>query len=176
MVTRLQNPYLLGHMLRCGWSSDWCQCHSLLPRSPRSSPLKTCAPWMKSLAKRYNSHLRIYIVWKALKRKRRNSKSYRQIPIQPTNTSWMIRLLFLCFFLAVYVVFLPSNVKFTTPRGTRGGGEGVSWNPSPEFLICCRISKRFCLQWRAFDPLSKMRYILWVVALLEAAILDFTKN
>ena len=41
-------------------------------------------------------------------------------------------------------------------------------DPSPlEFLICCSISKRFCLQWKAFDLLYKMRYILWVVALLE---------
>ena len=30
------------------------------------------------------------------------------------------------------------------------------------------------LQWKAFDLLSKMRYILWVVALLEAC--DVTKN
>ena len=44
-----------------------------------------------------------------------------------------------------------------------GGG-----NPSSEFLICCRISKRFYLQWKVFDLLNKMRYILWVVALLEA--------
>ena len=25
------------------------------------------------------------------------------------------------------------------------GGEGAGWYPSPEFLICCSISKRFCL-------------------------------
>ena len=30
------------------------------------------------------------------------------------------------------------------------------------------MSKQFFLQWKAFDPLNKMRYILWVVALLEA--------
>ena len=67
----------------------------------------------------------------------------------------------------------------TPHRGTRGGG----WNPSPEFLICCSISKRFYLKWKVFHLLNKMRYILWVVALLEAcvvailaAILDFTKN
>ena len=47
-------------------------------------------------------------------------------------------------------------------------GEGGGWNPSPEFLICCSISKRFYLQWNAFDLLNKMRYILWVVTLLEA--------
>ena len=39
---------------------------------------------------------------------------------------------------------------------------------SPEFLICCSIWKRFYLQWEAFDLLYKTRYILWVVALLEA--------
>ena len=51
-------------------------------------------------------------------------------------------------------------------RGTRGGMDG--WNPSPESLMCCSISKRFYLQWKAFDLLNKMRYILRVVALLEA--------
>ena len=35
-----------------------------------------------------------------------------------------------------------------------------------QFLICCSISKRFYLLWKAFDLLYKMRYILWVVALL----------
>ena len=30
------------------------------------------------------------------------------------------------------------------------------WNPSPEFLLSCSISKRFCLQWKAFDLLNKM--------------------
>ena len=61
----------------------------------------------------------------------------------------------------------------------RRGGVGAvdAWNPSPEFLICCSILKRFCRQCKAFDLLNKMRYILWVVALLVAilaAILDFT--
>ena len=36
------------------------------------------------------------------------------------------------------------------------------------FLICCYISKRFCLKWKAFDLLYKMKYILWVVEFLEA--------
>ena len=48
------------------------------------------------------------------------------------------------------------------------------WNPSPEFLICCSISKRFCLHWKAFALLNKMRYILLMVALLEAC--DVIKN
>ena len=43
-----------------------------------------------------------------------------------------------------------------------------------EFLICCSISKRFYLQWEAFGLVNKMRYILWVVALLEAC--DVTNN
>ena len=44
-------------------------------------------------------------------------------------------------------------------------------------LICCIISKRSCLhidQWKAFDVLNKMWYILWVVTLLEAC--DVTNN
>ena len=41
-------------------------------------------------------------------------------------------------------------------------------------MIYCRILKRFCLQWKAFDFLNKMRYIFWVLALLEAC--DITNN
>ena len=52
--------------------------------------------------------------------------------------------------------------------------EGGGWNPSPEFLICYSILKRFYLQWKAFDLLNKMRYILGVEALLEAR--DVTNN
>ena len=79
---------------------------------------------MKSLAKRYNSHLRIYIFLKALTRKRRNSKSYRQSPIQPTNTSWMIRLLlFICFFLSGIRGVLTIGRKIhPNPPLVRGGG------------------------------------------------------
>ena len=50
------------------------------------------------------------------------------------------------------------------------GGDG----PPLEFLICCSISKRFCFQWKAFGLLYKVRYILWVVALLEVC--DVTKH
>ena len=46
--------------------------------------------------------------------------------------------------------------------------------PSPEFLICCSISKRFGLRWQAFDLLSKTSYILWEVALIKAC--DATDN
>ena len=63
-------------------------------------------------------------------------------------------------------------------------GGGGDWNPSVKFFFtCCSTLKRFFLQWKAFDLLDKMRYILWVLALLEpvtspnvVAILDFTKN
>ena len=61
-----------------------------------------------------------------------------------------------------------------TPTVVQGEGEGGGWNPSPEFLICCSISKRFYLSWKAFDLLDKMRYILWVMALLDAC--DVTNN
>ena len=59
------------------------------------------------------------------------------------------------------------------PTVVQGGG-GVWWNPPLGFLISCNISKRFCLHWKAFDLLYKMRYILWVVALLEVC--DVTKH
>ena len=40
--------------------------------------------------------------------------------------------------------------------------------PSPlGFLICCNISKRFFLQWKAFELPYKVRYILLVVTLLK---------
>ena len=51
---------------------------------------------------------------------------------------------------------------------------GVDGPLPPEFLICCSISKRFYLQWIAFDLLDKMRYIIWVVALLGTC--DVTNN
>ena len=53
-------------------------------------------------------------------------------------------------------------------QGAGGGGCVGGWNPSPEFLICYSILKRFYLKWKAFDLLNKMRYILGIVALLEA--------
>ena len=36
-----------------------------------------------------------------------------------------------------------------------------------QFLICCSVSKEFCLHCKAFDLLYTMRYILWGVALLD---------
>ena len=55
--------------------------------------------------------------------------------------------------------------KFILPSWYKGRG----WNPSTaEFLICWSISKLFFLEWKSFDLLKKMRYIFWVVELLEA--------
>ena len=61
-------------------------------------------------------------------------------------------------------------------RGTRRGGW---WNPLPPWVFytlqyLASISKRVCLQWKAFHLLYKMRYVLWVVALL--GVCDVTKH
>ena len=58
------------------------------------------------------------------------------------------------------------------PTVVQGGGGWIE--PPLEFLLCCSISKRFYLQWKAFGLLYKMRNILWVVALLGAC--DVTNN
>ena len=58
------------------------------------------------------------------------------------------------------------------PLWYKGGGGG--FNPSSEFVICCSILKQFYLEWKVFDLLNNMRYILWVVALLKAC--DVTNN
>ena len=60
-----------------------------------------------------------------------------------------------------------------TPTVVQGQG-GREWNLSPEFLICCSITKRFYPWWKALNLPNKMRYILLVVTLLEAC--DATKN
>ena len=60
------------------------------------------------------------------------------------------------------------------PWKKRGGGWGVDGTPPLNLLICCSLSTRFCLQWKNFDRLNKMRHVLWVVALLEAC--DVTNN
>ena len=62
-----------------------------------------------------------------------------------------------------YLFFLISPPYEIWRCGTRG-----------EFLVCCSILKGFYLKWKAFDLPNKMRYILWVVALLEAC--DVTNN
>ena len=82
-------------------------------------------------------------------------------------------------------------MQINIPAVEQGGVDGPSPHPLV-FLICCIISKRFYLQRKAFHLLYKMRYILWVVALLVGggggavtsstmvailgAILNFTKN
>ena len=68
---------------------------------------------------------------------------------------------------------LGCTLKVIPPRWYRGWVNGTP-PPLLEFLICCSILKRFRLQWKAFDLLYSMRYILWVVALLEVC--DVTKK
>ena len=59
--------------------------------------------------------------------------------------------------------------KFIPPPWYKGGG----MEPLLSFW-CCSILKPFYLQWKAFDLLNKMRYMIRVVALLEAC--DVTNN
>ena len=53
-----------------------------------------------------------------------------------------------------YHVILPNGVlnlgrtRELIPHRRTGRGR---WSPSLDFLICCSISKRFCLQWKDFD-------------------------
>ena len=61
----------------------------------------------------------------------------------------------------------------TVVQGGVGGWADVD-GTLLEFSIFCSISKWFYLQWKAFDLLNKMTYILWVVSLLEAC--DVTNN
>jgi len=49
-----------------------------------------------------------------------------------------------------------------TPTVVQGG----LMEPLPR--VCDMLQYFECLQWKSFDLHSKMRYILWVVALLEA--------
>ena len=67
---------------------------------------------------------------------------------------------------------LRTYTQIHIPTVIRGVG---GWMESPlELLVCCSISKRLYLQWKAFDLLYELRYILWVVALLGAC--DVTNN
>ena len=68
--------------------------------------------------------------------------------------------------IVVELLTLGRTLKFHTPTVVQGRGRW--WNSSPDFLMCCSISKRFCLRWKASDLLNKIRFILWVVALLKA--------
>ena len=65
------------------------------------------------------------------------------------------------------------KIKFI-PSSWYKGVVVVDRTPPLEFLTCYSTLKRFCLQWKAFDVLNKMWYILWVMALLEAC--DVTNN
>ena len=71
----------------------------------------------------------------------------------------------------IHVFYSVSTIsKFIPHPGTRGRGGG-EMEPLPRVfdqLHSCSISKRFYLQWKAFDFLNKVRYILWLVTLLEA--------
>ena len=68
------------------------------------------------------------------------------------------------------ILTLGRTRKFIPPPWYKG-----EWmEPVLQFLICWSIPKRFYLQWKAFDLLYKIRYILWVVALLGAC--DVTNN
>ena len=71
------------------------------------------------------------------------------------------------------ILTLGRTRKFIPPPWYKGGRGGGGWMER-EFLICWSIPKRFYLQWKAFDLLYKIRYILWVVALLGAC--DVTNN
>ena len=46
--------------------------------------------------------------------------------------------------------------------------------PSPKVFDMLQYFQMICLQWKSFDLLNKVRYFLWVVALLEAC--DVTNN
>ena len=61
-----------------------------------------------------------------------------------------------------YNLIIRRTCKFIPPPWYKRGGLVLPPLP-PGFLICCNISKWFCLQWKAFDFLYKMRYIAWVV-------------
>ena len=68
----------------------------------------------------------------------------------------------------------PSDVHANSYLNRRIQGVGVDGPPLPEFLICYSIWKPFYLYGKPLIFLNKMRYILWVVALLEAC--DITNN
>ena len=67
----------------------------------------------------------------------------------------------------------PSDVHANSYLNRRIQRVGVD-GPPPDFLICYSIWKRFYLYGKPLIFLNKMRYILWVVALLEAC--DITNN
>ena len=75
----------------------------------------------------------------------------------------------------ILILILRTYKQIHSPTVEQRGGGGGGGTPSPDFLLCCSISKRFYLCWKAFDLLNKMRYIIWVMALLLVAS-DVTNN
>ena len=55
--------------------------------------------------------------------------------------------------------------KFIPPPWYKGGG-GQRWMDPPRVFDMLQYFETILLPWKAFDLLYKMRYILWVVALL----------
>ena len=68
---------------------------------------------------------------------------------------------------------LGHTCKFIPPPWYGEGGGGLM-EPLPRGFDVLQYFEAFLLQWKAFDQLNKMRYILWVVVLLEAC--DVTNN
>ena len=64
--------------------------------------------------------------------------------------------------------------KFIPPLWYKGGGGWLFMEPLPRVFDMLQYLEAICLQWKASDLLNKMRYILWVVTLLEAC--DVTNN
>ena len=67
-------------------------------------------------------------------------------------------------------------MRIHTPTVVKGGvGGGGSWmEPLPKVFYMLQYFETILPSWKAFHLLDKMRYILWVVALLEVC--DVTKN
>ena len=72
------------------------------------------------------------------------------------------------FMFASYVLTLGRTRKVIPATVVQREGGGGWWNPFLVLMICCCISKIFYLYWKAFDLPYKTRYILSVVAMLEA--------
>ena len=87
---------------------------------------------------------------------------------EATTLSKLIEFLGIIFIAVVSAINLTlgRTRKVIRPPWWKGSGGGGVMDPFLVFFICCSISKRVCLQWKAFDLLYKMRYILWVMALL----------
>ena len=80
-------------------------------------------------------------------------------------TGVLLEVIFFYRFLIVpfLLLTLGRTCKFIPPPWYKG----VGWmDPPPRVFDMLQYSKRFYLQWKAFDILYKMRYILWVLALL----------